>query len=145
MNLPSYITGTTQAKAYRILRVHVYDVLSHYDLTPTYWSMLGIIIQARDGVRSVEIAETLHVKAPLVTIMSQDLQKRGIIRSVPNQFDARAKLLVVTPQGKKFMKTIEDKLNKALGQLLHGLTGEEMKTYDKVLRTIIANDQELAK
>jgi DNA-binding MarR family transcriptional regulator len=145
MNLPSYITGTTQAKAYRLLRERVYGVLEQYELTPTYWSMLGIIRQARDGVRQVEIADNLHVKAPLITVMSQDLQRRNLIHSVQNQFDARAKLLAITPSGKKFMRTVETDLNVVLEQLLYGLTREDMAIYNRVLETIIANDKTMPK
>ncbi len=139
MNLPTYITGTVQTKAYRLLRERVYEVLEQYELTPTYWSMLGIITQARDGVRQAEIARQLHVKAPLVTTMAQDLQKRGIIQSVQNQFDARAKLLAMTPEGKKYLKTVEATLSTTLKRLLYGLTEKELTTYHKVLTTIITN------
>lgn len=145
MNLPTYITGTVQTKAYRLLREHVYSVLTQYDLTPTHWSMLGIILHARDGVRQVEIAHQLHVKAPLVTNMVQQLQKQGMVQSVQNQFDARAKLLAVTPAGKKFIKTVETELNKTLNQLLSGLTEKDLITYHKVLTTIVANDSVLRK
>lgn len=139
MNLPTYITGTVQTKAYRLLREHVYGVLEQYNLTPTYWSMLGIIAEARDGVRQAEIARQLHVKAPLITVMAQDLQKRGIIQSVQNQFDARAKLLAITPEGKIYLKAVELTLGKTLKQLLYGLTEKELTTYHKVLTTIITN------
>lgn len=139
MNLPTYVAGNVQAKAYRVLREHVYGVLTKYDLTPTYWSMLGIIIEARDGVRQAEIARLLHVKAPLVTNMAKELESLGLIKSVQNQFDARAKLLAVTPEGKKFAKTVEATLNHTLKKLLNGVTEQELKTYHKVLTTIIAN------
>jgi DNA-binding MarR family transcriptional regulator len=140
MNLPTYITGTVQTQAYRVLREHVYEVLDQYELTPTYWSMLGIIFEARDGIRQAEIARALRVKAPLITIMARELQERGLIQSVQNQFDARAKLLAVTPEGKKHIKTVEAALNKQLHQLLYGLTKSDLVTYHKVLTTIIAND-----
>lgn len=143
MNLPTYITGTIQTKAYRLLREHTYASLGKYDLTPTYWSMLGIITQAQDGVRQVEIAHELHVKAPLITTMAQSLLERGIIKSVQNQFDARAKLLALTPSGKRFVKTVEATLHDDLTQLLAGLTENEMSIYHKVLSTIIANDKAL--
>src|ERR1700752_3058886 len=99
MDLPTYITGTAQKKSYLLLREHVYNVLEEYDLTPSYWSMLGIIMAAKDGVRQVEIARTMHVKAPLVTAMSRQLREKGLVQSVQNQFDARAKLLAITPNG----------------------------------------------
>ena len=145
MKLPTYITGTVQAKAYRLLRERVYGVLMQYGLTPTYWSMLGIIIEARDGVRQAEIARQLHVKAPLITAMAHDLQKQGLIQSVQNQFDARAKLLALTPKGKKHVKVVELELRKTLDQLLAGLTEKELITYHKVLTTIITNDEAIQK
>lgn len=140
MSLPTYITSTSQMKAYRLLRQHVYAVLSEYDLTPSYWSMLGIIMEARDGVRQVEIARTMHVKAPLITNMAKHLQQRDIINSVQNQFDSRAKLLAITPNGRKFIKTVENALHQELDKLLVGLTEQDLVTYHKVLTTIIAND-----
>jgi DNA-binding MarR family transcriptional regulator len=143
MNLPTYISGTVQTQAYQILREHVYGILSEYDLTPSYWSMLGVIIQSRDGVRQAEIARTMRVKPPLITVMARQLQKQGLVQSVQNQFDARAKLLAITPEGKKFMKTVEQSVNKTLEKLLIGLTENELITYHKVLTTIIANDSML--
>ncbi len=145
MNLPTYISGTVQARSYRLLREHVYAVLTQYDLTPTYWSMLGIIMEARDGVRQVEIANTLRVKAPLITAMAKQLQDKDIIQSVQNQFDARAKLLAITPNGRKFMKIVETELNKELEKLLVGLSENDLITYNKVLTTIIANASKLQK
>jgi len=145
MNLPTYITGTVQSKGYRLLRQHVYEVLCEFDLTPTYWAMLGIILQARDGVRQVEIAQALHVKAPLITAMARKLEERDIIHSVQNQFDARAKLLAVTSDGKKFIKTVETALHKSLDQLLEGLTENDLVVYHKVLQTIITNAETLNK
>lgn len=144
MNLPTYITGTVQAQAYRLLREHVYAVLAQYELTPTYWSMLGIITDARDGVRQVEIANVLHVKAPLITAMAKQLQDRDIIQSVQNQFDARAKLLAITPNGRKLIKTVEIELNKELEKLLVGLNKNDLVAYHKVLTTIISNNADLA-
>ncbi|GAC1499610.1 MAG: hypothetical protein NVS1B10_02520 [Candidatus Saccharimonadales bacterium] len=141
MNLPTYITSNAQTKAYRLLKEHVYSVLDEYDLTPSHWSMLGIIAEARDGVRQVEVAHTMHVKPPFVTAIGHQLQGRGLITRVANQFDARAKLIALTPEGKKFMKTVEAALSSHLNVLLAGLTDAELTTYHKVLTTIIANDK----
>ncbi len=63
--------------------------------------MLGFITEARDGVRQVEIANVMRVKAPLITAMAKQLQERDIMQSVQNQFDARAKLLAITPKRQK--------------------------------------------
>jgi DNA-binding MarR family transcriptional regulator len=139
MRLPTYLTGTVQTRAYSLLRENVYAVLSKYGITPTYWSMLGVIVEARDGVRQSEVAKSISVKPPLVTVMVRDLSKLGLVKTVQNQFDARAKLLSVTPEGKKFIKNVETDLLKQLDGLLTGLTENDLITYHKVLTTIIAN------
>lgn len=139
MNLHTYVTGTIQTRAYRLLRQQVIEVLSIYDLSPTYWSMLGIIYESRDGIRQTDVASALQVKPPLVTMMTRELQNRDLIVAVTNQFDARAKLLTTTPAGKKYIKTVEANLSKMLDNLLDGLNEADMLTYQKVLTTIIAN------
>lgn len=141
MNLPTYITGNVQTKAYAILRRNVYDVLSKYDITPTHWAMLGIIFSAKDGVRQIEVARALGVKPPLITVMVRDMEKKGIVQTVKNQFDARAKLLSITQEGKKFIKSIETELHGSLEILLKGLTENDLIAYHKVLSTIIENDK----
>jgi MarR family transcriptional regulator, organic hydroperoxide resistance regulator len=139
MNLPTYISGNIQTRAYAILREEVYTVLEKQDITPSVWSMLGIVFEAKDGIRQSEVARALNVKPPLITIMARTLQEQLLIESVTNQFDARAKLLRVTPYGKKFIKLVESELYEHLETLLSGLTESEMITYQKVLETIIAN------
>jgi DNA-binding MarR family transcriptional regulator len=119
----------------------VHEVLDEYDLTPSYWAMLGVIVDAHDGIRQAEIARTMHVKAPLITPMVHQLESRKIVQAIPNQFDARAKLVSVTPRGKKFTKNVESSINKVLDKLLMGLTKNELIVYRKVLTTIIDNDK----
>jgi MarR family transcriptional regulator for hemolysin len=139
MNLHTYVTGTIQTRAYRLLRLQVVEVLGSFDLTPTYWSMLGVIFESKDGIRQTDVAKHLQVKPPLITMMARELQERGLVLSVTNQFDARAKLLTTTPAGKKYIKSVEITLSKTLDELLEGLTEADMLTYQKVLTTIIAN------
>ena len=141
MNIPSYVSGTIYVTAYRTLRGRIAACLQRYELTPTIWSMLGIVMQARDGVRLNEVARILDVKAPLVTMIANDLIDRGIIRRIPHHIDKRAKLLVMTPKGKTFVKNVEKDMEKELNYLLHGVTEAELKAYKKVLDTIIANGE----
>jgi MarR family transcriptional regulator for hemolysin len=145
MNLPTYITGTAQTRAYALLRENVVGVLRQYDVTPTHWSMIGIILEARDGVRQSEIARAMNVKPPLITVMVRELENRGILQSVKNQFDSRAKLISVTPKGKKIVKAVEAALRKDLSRLLIGLTENDLLTYHKVLTTIITNGSHIKK
>lgn len=142
---PSYLSATLQTTAYRILREHVYAVLGKHHLTPTTWSLLGIIAEAKNGIRHTEIANKLYMKPPQVTHIVQQLQAEGVVTSVANQFDGRAKLLVLTNKGKRFVRRTEEEMRVQLGTLLDGLTENDMVIYDKVLRTIVMNDEIMRK
>jgi DNA-binding MarR family transcriptional regulator len=143
MKLPTYITGSVQTKAYAVLREEVYKILAKYDLVPSYWSMLGIILEARDGIRQADVAKAMNVKPPLITVMVRQMESRGIVQTVQNQFDARAKLLSITPEGKKLIKSADNDLNSHLDLLLNGLTETDLISYHKVLTTIIFNSEDL--
>jgi DNA-binding MarR family transcriptional regulator len=140
MNLPTYLIGTIQTRAYVILRANVFNVLNSNDITSTHWTMLSIILEAKDGIRQADIAKKMNVKPPLITVLVRQMEKRGLLQIVANQFDARAKLLSVTSEGKKFTKSVEIELHKVVDKLLVGLTENYLITYQKVLNAIIVND-----
>jgi len=106
--------------------------------------LLGVVATDRDGLRLAEAAKLLHVKAPMITVLADQLIKRGLIRREQHQFDGRAKLLVLTPQGKKLVAVVEQTVSQQLQRLLTGLSSADMATYHKVLTTIIANDASTA-
>lgn len=140
MNIPSYRSSILLTRAYRVLRSRVYLCLEEYDLNPTQWSLIGTVYEAKDGVRLSQVADSLGVKAPLVTLLVDKLVERDILKRIPNQVDARAKLLVITPNGKSLFKTVESALNKALMPLLGDLSEQDLLTYQKVLEVIIKNE-----
>lgn len=141
IHTPTYLMGAIQATAYRILREHVYAVLATSGITATAWSLLGVVAGAKNGIRQVEIARALRIQAPQVTLTIKELSAREYIQGTKNQFDARARLFVLSPKGKKFMRATESALALSLTGLLDGLTEQDMLVYQKVLKTIIANDE----
>jgi DNA-binding MarR family transcriptional regulator len=143
MNIPTYLTGATQARAYHLLRSYVYSALEKYKITPTHWSILGIIKEAEDGLRSSEIATKMHVKAPLVTLITHELILRNYVVSSPHQSDGRARVLSISPEGKEFMDKIEKDLRKRLERLLKGLSDDDLTVYYKVLQTMIVNGEQI--
>ena len=139
MDIPSYLSGALYIKSYKILRENVGQCLARYGISPTEWSFLGAIASSPDGIRPVALAGRLNVKAPLITVMANRLLKRGSVKRIPHHSDGRAKLLVLTPQGKQFMKSVEKDMDATLLRLLDGLTKSDLDAYKKVLDTIISN------
>lgn len=140
MNIPSYLSGAIFAKAHSVLRETVRGCLKEHGLTPTSWSFLGAVLQASpDGIRLVTLAQQMGVKSPLVTSMAHGLIERDLIKRIPHHSDRRAKLLVITPAGKRFMQSVEQDMERSLAGLLTDLTTDDLEAYKKVLETIIRN------
>jgi len=139
MDIPSYLSGIIFTRATRILRANVSNALSAHNLTPTKWSFLGTVMQAPDGIRLVSVAKQLGSKAPQITAIAQELADRGFVQRLPHHSDGRAKLLIMTPQGKQFVQAVEKDVEQQLVRLLDGLTDADLLTYKKVLETIIRN------
>lgn len=139
MHIPTYLTGVIFAKSSKALREAVARGLGKHELSPTAWSLLGAVASSPNGIRLVELAERLGVKAPFVTALTHDLVDRGLIERAQHQFDKRAKLLVLTRKGKQFVSDVESDVEAELTVLLKGLTEVDLKAYQKVLETIIVN------
>ena len=145
MNIPSYLSGALFMKAYRLLRGNVTVCLSTYDINPTGWVILGIIRETKDGIRLVEVANSMNVKAPLVTTLVQDLIAKDLIELLPHRTDKRVKLLMLTNYGKQFMKKVEIAMEKSLSGILAGVTDKDLAGFETVLEAIVRNSTDTDK
>ena len=141
MNIPSYLSGALFMKAYRLLRIEVANCLQVYNLTPTSWILLGITKQAKDGIRLSEVAAQMSVKAPLVTILAQTLMADGHVQLISHHTDGRAKLLILTPSGKDFVKKVEMSMDNLLTGMLKGTNEVDLNGFKKVLETLVSNSK----
>ena len=130
-------------KAYRLLRTNVAECLNAFEINPTSWVLLGIIRESKDGVRLIEVANTMNVKAPLVTTLVQDLMAKGLIELLPHHSDRRVKLLMLTPNGKVFIKKVETSMEKSLRGILAGTTPGDLKGFESVLEAIVSNSSDV--
>lgn len=139
MTTSSYQSGILFTQAHRLVRQRIVDTLATHNITFTGWSLLSVVLQAKDGIRLSSVAASLHVKAPLITMESATLIDEGLLVRMPHQTDSRAKLLLITPKGKKLLEVIETETTKQIEQLLTGLTANEIKVFQKTLTVIIQN------
>lgn len=139
MNVPTYMIGILQVRAYRMLQSYVQAVLDNFDLNSTQWSILGLVSETTEGIRVMDVAERLGVEAPLVTMLSRPLIERDILKKVQPAADNRARLLVITPLGEQLVRDVEKILFDRLQILIRGVSEQEMDTYKKVLESIVSN------
>jgi DNA-binding MarR family transcriptional regulator len=139
MSQPSYESGLLFTQAHAAVRDSIYSILKEYDLTPSYWAILGASVNAEEGIRLANVAKLMGVKAPLVTMLANSLIEKNLIKRLPHHSDGRAKLLVATPNGKKMAQKIEHELAVEIGHLMRGATKDEVTAFQKTLRIILAN------
>ncbi len=139
MTQQTYEAGLLFTQAHKRVRGRIYDVLAPYKLNPSYWSILSAAVANPDGTRLATIAKNMEVKAPLVTMLSNDLIDMGVVKRVPHHTDGRAKLLIATPKGRRLAVEVEQKIHDEIAGLLHGLSDTEIQTFQKALTTIIQN------
>jgi DNA-binding MarR family transcriptional regulator len=58
-----------------------------------------------------ELAARLGADPPYVTVMIDDLERRGLVERAPHPTDRRAKLVALTPAGRRIVKHAEKVLN----------------------------------
>lgn len=139
MTQPTYTSGLLFTRAHKAVRGCIYTILDRYNLTPSYWAILGITNQAPEGVRLAAVARQMDVKAPLVTMLAGDLIKMGLITRVPHHTDGRAKLLVVTVKGKTLANKVEAELDAEIARLLAGASAKDLEAFQRTLEIIISN------
>lgn len=136
----TYFSGVLQVKAYRVLQNIISKEVKKFDLNPTQWFILGQIHDDHK-VRAADLANNLKVEAPLITGLSDDLVKKGLIEKLPYTKDKRVNLLILTPKGAELVPNIEALLQSQLKKLLSGLTDADLQAYLRVLETIVRNDR----
>jgi MarR family transcriptional regulator, transcriptional regulator for hemolysin len=108
-------------------------------LTPSSWAILGIASKSLDGVRLASVAKQMNVKAPLITMLTNDMIEKDLINRVPHHFDGRAKLLTPTAKGKQLAQKIEVKLNTEIASLMEGVTKKDAEAFQRTLQVILDN------
>lgn len=74
-------------------------VLAPYELTHTQYKILMLLCREPErSFRQIDIETHFGMTNPTVTGILQNLEKKGLIRRIPNPDDKRSKLLMLTEQ-----------------------------------------------
>ncbi len=137
-SLHAYSTGLLQGKAYRVLQFHLTKALFPYDLSIPEWKLLGQLCD-HGPMKLIDLAEILDVKAPLVTRLSSQLEKKKLIRREYAPGDKRIKIIHLLLPGKRMLPMIEKGVKARMGKLLVGTSQADLHTYVRVLASIVNN------
>lgn len=91
---------------------------------------------ARGPMPMRELGAALLTDAPYITVIVDDLERRGLVERHVNPADRRSKLVRVTPAGRAVARTA-DEIQSAPPAPLAALGGEELAALERTLRRLV--------
>ena len=114
---------------------------NNLDITPEQWTVL-LFLWEKDGVTQQELCNATFKDKPSMTRLIDNMEKLHLVVRISDKNDRRTNLIHLTKSG----KDIEDKArfvaNKTLKEALNGLTLDELKISQEVLRKIFTNTKD---
>jgi MarR family transcriptional regulator, temperature-dependent positive regulator of motility len=115
-----------------------------FDLTPVQYAALAAI-SANPGIDQITLAGLIAYDRTTITgVIDRLVQKNLVIREASSR-DRRARVLTLTPEGKKTLRAITPAVEAAQATMLRGLTAAEGKELMRLLRKAIAAGNELSR
>lgn len=108
-------------------------------LTAARGRVLLYLVKRPIGVTQSELTEFLKVEHPTAVRILDGLEELGYIERQMSPHDRRAKLIVLTAQGRPIAEDVEILSHTFLSDLLNGLTAEELAVTAAALGTIASN------
>ncbi|MDQ7097121.1 MarR family transcriptional regulator [Desulfosporosinus sp. PR] len=109
-----------------------------YDITPEQWEILNRLWQ-NDGISQKEISEiTLKDQTTLTRILDK-LEHKGLIKRQVSPSDRRVFLIFLTDKGRDLEDILVSIAYEVSGEVLQGLSQEEIKQLKALLNRIFAN------
>jgi MarR family transcriptional regulator for hemolysin len=143
MKYNSYESGLLFTQAHMAVRHVIYDSLEKYSLTTSHWRIMVIVNSSSDGIRLARVAEEMGVKAPLITMLANELISRDLLERLPHHTDGRAKLLTLSPQGKKLLAKINGDIDSEVSNLMEGVPDKNQESFRETLEIIKLNAKRL--
>lgn len=137
------LDGTITYQVYRAGRL-----LRHYlqrqlrideaELTPEQFFIL-LRLHMKDGQTQSELADKILNDHPNITRLIDKLEKSGYVQRTDNANDRRSYLITLSAKGRAFCESRLPIIEQERKKVLKGLTEEEIKAFQAVLRRLDTN------
>lgn len=115
-----------------------YPVLAPYELTHTQYKILMLLFRHQEQpLRQIDVEIHFSMTNPTVTGIIQNLEKKGLVRRIPNPDDKRSKLLQVTEQALSMQDELFSLGEKMEQQVTAKLSAAERRQLIDLLRKIL--------
>ena len=115
--------------------------LNDMEITPEQWTVL-LYLWEKDGVTQQELCNATFKDKPSMTRLIDNMEKLHLVIRVSDKKDRRTNKIHLTETGKKLEEKARFIANKTLKEALQGLTLEELRISQEVLRKIFNNTKD---
>ena len=129
------VSAAINRKLYRNFREY------NLDITPEQWTVL-LFLWEKEGVTQQELCHVTFKDKPSMTRLINNMEKQNLVKRTACDTDKRINLIYLTSYG----RSLEDKsryvANKTLKEALRGLTIEELRVSQDVLRKVFSKTKD---
>src|SRR5260370_4734287 len=110
--------------------------LQPFDLTEATWLPLVHIARAPEAPRQKDLAASMSLDGSSVVRLLDNLEAAGLIRRKEGENDRRAKIILLTPQGRAIADKVETVARRIRGDAPAGLSDTDVATTVRVLEHV---------
>lgn len=111
------------------------------EITPEQWTVL-LFLWEKDGVTQQELCNATYKDKPSMTRLIDNMERMHLVVRISDKSDRRINLIHLTKTGKDLEEKTRYVANRTLKEALYGLTTEELRISQNVLRKIFTNTKD---
>ena len=111
------------------------------DITPEQWTIL-LALWEKDGVPQQELCNATFKDKPSMTRLIDNMERQHLVVRISDKNDRRTNLIHLTKTGRELEGRAFKIANITLEEALSGLTTDELKIAQEVLRKIFTNTKD---
>lgn len=111
------------------------------EITPEQWTIL-LFLWEKDGVTQQELCNATFKDKPSMTRLIDNMERQHLVVRISDKKDRRNNLIHLTKTGRELENKAYKIANATLEQALQGLSIEELKIGQEVLRKVFTNTKD---
>lgn len=135
--------GSDLARLVRVWRALIDHRLKPLELTQTHWVTLHNIHQLPPDQSQIQLAKAIGIEQPSLVRTLDQLEDKGLISRQTCANDRRAKRIKLTEKASPIIEEMETVIRKTRGEILSGISTEELDLLIKMIARLEHNINEL--
>jgi DNA-binding MarR family transcriptional regulator len=107
-------------------------------ITLEQWLVLQFL-SYKDGISQQELAKAMFKDKPSITRLLDNLERHSLIARLADKIDKRSNLIHITKNGSSIHQKAREVVSKSLKTALNGISEEEIRLGERLLRRIFSN------